>query len=65
MKKIPRKIKEMIAVLFFSYIIVMSVVEYVNTNDKGYLILPGILAAVILWELSARFYGADQRKPRK
>lgn len=63
--KIKRKIKELVTLLLFSFIIVSSIIEYVNDRDLLYLIVPIIFIVAILSELLARFFGADQRKGRK
>lgn len=64
--KMPRRIKELFLILVFTYMITMSVIEYVNTHDYTYLILPGVLAFTILVELATRFFGMDQRNgPKK
>ena len=60
--KIPRRIKEMLVLGLFSYIIVSSIIEYVNTNDSLNLIVPGVLVIAILIELASRYFGAGQRK---
>lgn len=60
--KIPRRIKELLALLLFIFIIVSSVLEYVNTNDSLNLIVPGVLVIAILIELASRYFGAGQRK---
>lgn len=64
-KKIPKRIKELCALLLFIYIIVGGIFQYVNTREAGYIILPGIFALVILWELTARFFGADQKNEKE
>lgn len=63
--RIPKRIKELLVLVIFTYIIVTSILEYVNKNDSTYLIVPGILLAAILIELTARYFGVDQRKGLK
>jgi len=63
--KIPRRIKELLVIVLFSYIIVTSVLEYVNTNDETYLIVPAILLLAILSEIASRYFGVDQKRGLK